>query len=366
LDRGSFDARRRHELELAREVERFDPNLPIEEAWTPPASWYLDPAFLAREVERVFARRWLPAVPADQVAEPGTYAAGATLGRPWVVVRGEDGALRAFHNVCRHHAAEVMRGAGTCRELACPYHGWTYGCDGRLLRAPRAGGIRGFDRGDFGLLPLGVAAWGPLVLLHSDPAAPPPTQALAGLAERLGLDGLRFVAHREYRLRCNWKVFVDNYLDGGYHVPIAHGELAAQLTSSTYRTEVFEHYSVQACRSSGSSERLGREAVYAWVYPSLMLNRYGPVLDTNTVVPLGTDETLVAFDWYLEEGRAADTAFVEECLAASELVQEQDVALCESVQRGLASPAYDRGRYAPKLEAAMLHFHRLLAADLRA
>ena len=224
--------------------------------------------------------------------------------------------------------------------------------------------MRDFDREDFGLIELGAEEWGPLVFVHGDPDAAPLAVTLGDLRERLAMDGMRFVARREYRLRCNWKVFVDNYLDGGYHVPVAHTDLAGQLDLASYRTEVFDRYVVQSCES-GASDRLGERALYVWIYPNLMVNRYGPILDTNLVVPLGADETLVIFDYFFEEQRAADTAFVEESLAASDRVQQEDIGLCESVQSGLGSPAYDRGRYAPLVEGAMHYFHGLLAADLR-
>ena len=352
--------------EITRELERFDPTVAIDEAWTPPASWYVEPAILALEAEKVFARHWIVAARADQVVDPGSYVAGELIDRPYVVVRGEDGVLRAFHNVCRHHATVVMSGEGSCSKLVCPYHGWTYGLDGRLARAPRAGGIRDFDREDFGLVPLGVAEWGSLVFIHGDPGAAPPDSRFGELRASLDMENLTFVGRREYRLRCNWKVFVDNYLDGGYHVAVAHPDLASKLSEATYRTEIFDHHSIQTCESGGGDDRLGEGARYAWVHPNLMLNRYGPILDTNTVIPLGPNETLVVLEWFFEHERVTDQVFIEESLASSDTVQQEDVALCESVQRGLASPSYDRGRYAPKLEGAMLHFHQLLAGDLRA
>ena len=352
-----------HRADLATEIARFDPDLALEEAWTPPASWYVEPGFLEVEAETVFSRHWLCAARADQVSEPGSYATSSSLRHHHVVVRADDGQLRGFHNVCRHHATLVMEGAGRCSELVCPYHGWTYDLQGRLRRAPRAGGMRDFDRDDFGLSPVAAEEWGPMVFVHADPAARPVGEGLGALREQLQLDGLRFVARREYRIRCNWKVYVDNYLDGGYHVPVAHSALAGNLDLASYRTEVFDTHVVQSC-AGDASERLGDRATYAWIHPNLMLNRYGPILDTNLVLPLGPEETLVVFDYFFEEGRADDTAFVEQSLAASDAVQREDVELCERVQRGLASRAYDRGRYAPLVEGGMLHFHRLLARDL--
>ncbi len=141
----------------------FDTSIPIEEASTPPASWYQDPKYLTLEEEKVFRRRWHFVGRVDQVQKPGDYFAGQLLSDPYVVVRGDDGELRAFFNVCRHHAAVVADGEGCAKELTCPYHGWRYALDGRLRKAPRLGPAKNFNVAEFGLVPMHVTTWGPLV-----------------------------------------------------------------------------------------------------------------------------------------------------------------------------------------------------------
>jgi choline monooxygenase len=357
------------------ELERFDATAPIERARTPPAAWYHDPAFFALERRTVFARTWQCIGPLEPLAAPGSFVSGEIAGEPFVAVRGADGELRAFSNVCRHHASALVRGAGRLERFVCPYHGWTYDLDGRLRKAPRTAGLAGFARESFGLVAQEVGQWGPLAFVRIAPGSGEGlAELLAPLAGRLDASSLSFVARRSYELACNWKVFVDNYLDGGYHVAQLHGGLAAQLDLESYRTEVAYKVSLQIC-SSGSGaggaggvdfgERLGRGAVYAFVYPNFMINRYGPIMDTNWVLPLGPERTLTIFDYYFEPAAAADASFVERSLAASDRVQLEDVEICESVQRGLRSAAYDTGVYAPALEQAALHFHRQLAADLR-
>jgi choline monooxygenase len=360
------------------EISRFDPALPIERASTPPASWYTRPEFLELERERVFRRTWQAVGRLDQVPRPGDYFTGCLVDDPYVVLRDQDGTLRAFHNVCRHHAAEVCSGGGNLNELVCPYHGWTYRLDGRLTRAPRLGRNDVFDRDHFSLKPASVRAWGPLIFIHLGDQPDSLEHQLAPLAPRLAAsktEELEFVARRSYELRCNWKVYVDNYLDGGYHVSVLHKALAGQLDLDTYVTELFERLSFQSCRAPEEApadaggdfaERIGDEALYAFVYPNFMLNRYGPILDTNLVVPMGHDRTRVIFDFYFRdvEGPSA-REFIERSIDASHRVQEEDVSICESVQKGLGSPAYDRGIYAPGVEMAAYHFHRLLAADVR-
>ena len=362
---------------LRAELARFDPTLPIERAWTPPASWYVQPAFLELERVRVFRRTWQAVGRLDQVKAPGDYFTGAVADDPYVVLRDQDGTLRAFHNVCRHHAARVCEGEGTLRELVCPYHGWTYRLDGGLARAPRLGRNELFTREGFSLKPAAVGTLGPLVFIYLGDDPPQLGEQLAELARRLeatGTSKLAFAARRSYDIRCNWKVYVDNYLDGGYHVSVLHKALAGQLDLDTYVTELFERVSIQSCRAPEEApaqaggdfaERIGDAALYAFVYPNLMLNRYGSILDTNWVLPLGHDKTRVIFDFYFADTEGPEASgFIERSIAASHRVQEEDVTISESVQAGLGSPAYDRGIYAPGIETAAYHFHRLLAADL--
>jgi phenylpropionate dioxygenase-like ring-hydroxylating dioxygenase large terminal subunit len=362
---------------LRDEVARFDASVPLEAAWLPPSSWYNDARFYELERDTVFRNNWLIAARADQVRNTGDYVAGMMTGEPHVIVRSESGALNAFFNVCRHHAAQVMSGAGCTESLVCPYHGWTYGLDGRLVKAPELGAVKDFDRQAFGLVPMHVESWCDLLFINMAKNPATLTPQLMELERRLRamqLDNLQFVARRTYRLHCNWKVYVDNYLDGGYHVGYLHQGLAAQLDMDSYQTEVFDRYSIQSGAGAGGdgasgsdfAERIGDKVLYAWLYPNLMINRYGPMMDTNWVIPHGHDETEVIFDYYFTPETASDTEFVEKSLAASDVVQQEDVDICESVQKGLGSSSYDRGRYSAKREQGELHFHRLLAQDFKA
>jgi choline monooxygenase len=363
---------------LRREIERHDPDLPVDRAWTPPASWYLDPELFALERRAVFGASWLVAGRAAHVQTPGSYLAGWAGGEPFVITRDRQGTLRAFYNVCRHHAAIIATGAGCADALVCPYHGWRYDLDGTLRKAPRLGAIGDFDVSRHGLLPMDVAEWQGLALIHMGTPRTRPEHDFAELGRRLdamNTAALRHVAHRSYDLACNWKVFVDNYLDGGYHVAGAHPGLAAQLDLQRYRTELFERYSIQSCPGADQATsdagqgdaalrgRIGQQALYAWLYPNFMINRYGPAMDTNLVIPLSVGRTRVVFDFYFDRELSAD--FISLSLASADATQAEDIAICESVQRGLGSRAYDRGRLAPALELGEHHFHGLLARDLR-
>jgi choline monooxygenase len=198
------------------------------------------------------------------------------------------------------------------------------------------------------------------------------TEFLRPLPERCSPDiaGFRFAQRREYTLACNWKVFVDNYLDGGYHVNTVHPGLAGVIDYARYHTDVFEHCSVQVSPLRAQDDaavgqvRGGAAGYYWWVFPNFMLNLYQGVMDTNLVLPLGPDRCRVVFDFYFAETAAPD--FIARSIEVADQIQREDAGICEEVQRGLASRSFQTGRFSVKREAGGYHFHRLLARRLQA
>jgi choline monooxygenase len=336
-------------------------------ASTLPARAYTDPEVLALERERIFARTWQPAGGAESVRRAGEFFTADVAGEPLVVLRDAGGVLRAFFNVCRHRAGAVAEGCGQRQSLQCRYHGWTYGLDGRLLAAPEFEGVEGLDRSALGLLPARAAEWGPLVFVNLDASAPSLEAVLGDLPRRAAglLAGLRRVERRDYLVRCNWKVYVDNYLEG-YHIPVAHPTLYRELDYAHYRVETFRFHSLQHApfrASAAGHERLYRPeegaapALFAWVFPNWMLNRYPDHLQLNVVEPVAVDQTRTVFEWYAPETEAAAVA---RAVAMGEQTQGEDVALCEAVQRRLGSRAYDRGRFSVRRENGVHHFQGLV------
>lgn len=354
----------------------FDSELPLARARTIPSAWYHDPELYALECRRVFAGSWQLVGRLEQVAAPGAFVTVDIAGEPIVVVRDDHGVLRAFHNVCRHRAAQVINQPdGQVSKLRCRYHGWTYDLQGRLRGTPEFDGVADFCKETSGLVPLAVAVWEPFVFVHQGTPALTLDQLLAPLPERtstLGLDKLRFVARRTYDIDCNWKVFVDNYQDGGYHVNTVHPGLAGALDYAHYRTENFAHASVQisplkpADDATVGKVRTGTHAYYWWVFPNLMINLYQGVMDTNLVLPLGPDRCRVLFEFYFAdtEGEASQK-FIADSIAVAHQVQLEDLGVCAEVQRGLKSRSYDTGRFSVKRESGGYHFHQLLAHWLR-
>ena len=360
-------------------IEAYDPNLPLAQASTIPASWYVDLRVLELEQRTVFAGSWQLAGRLDQLRHAGDFVTSELSGgEPAIVVRGADGVLRAFFNVCRHHAAAVVaEPAGSAHVLRCPYHGWTYSLEGELKGTPDFAGVCDFDRNANGLIPLDAAVWQKWVFVRVRPEgrslAASLGDSLLRQMEDLDLGILHWVERRHYVLDCNWKVFIDNYLDGGYHVPHLHKGLDSVLDYSAYTIENGERFCLQwspivaeGADADTGAVRTGDRALYYWIYPNFMINCYEGAMDTNLVVPRGIDRTEVIFDFYFsdvsESARARNRASID----VSHRIQEEDVSICSSVQRGLRSRAYTAGRLSPRRESGEHLFHRLLYADLKA
>jgi len=355
----------------------YNDKAPLSEASTIPASWYVDPRIAELETNTVFSKTWQMVGRIDQVEKPGQFVSANVAGEPIVVVRGNDRVLRGFYNVCRHHAAAVVtETCGQASLLHCPYHGWNYGLDGSLKGMPEFDGVKDFDRHENGLVPLQAETWEKFAFVNLDPQAAPLRTFLGGLVKRvapLQVSKLHFFATRTYDIACNWKVFVDNYLDGGYHVPHLHKGLNSVLDYKEYTIENEDRYCLQSSPMVASDEdkatgatRKGDRAWYFWQYPNLMINCYEGYMDTNLVLPIDVDHCRVIFDFYFADVSEAKRSHNEQSVAVGARVQDEDLGICEAVQRGLKSRAYGAGRLSVRREAGEHLFHRLLAADLKA
>lgn len=356
----------------------YNPADPLEKASTIPAPWYRDERIADLERSSVFSNTWQVVGRLDQVRTNGEFFKADLVGEPLVVVRGDDAKLRAFYNVCRHHAAAVVTEPHGCaKQFRCPYHGWTYGIDGSLKGMVEFEGVCNFDRANNGLVPIRLDTWEGFVFVNLDGRAAPLRDFLGALPKLVApLDltrKMRFFDRRAYTLSCNWKVYVDNYLDGGYHVPHAHKGLSSVIEYTQYTIENFERACLQSsplsCDANSTpgvaATRQGR-AFYLWIYPNFMINAYEGVMDTNLVLPLAVDKCAVVFDYYFSDISPAAEARNRESIAVSEKVQDEDMAICDAVQRGLGSRAYVAGRLSVRREAGEHLFHRLLHTDLTA
>jgi choline monooxygenase len=319
---------------------------------TLPASWYHDPEVLQAERREIFAREWQVVGAESQVADARRYLARDVAGWPIVVVRQDDGTLRAFHNVCRHRAAPLVTApTGSCAGgLVCPYHGWSYEPDGTLRRARDFG----CDPGPLGLLPVQVAAWRGLVFVNLDADAPPLLDALGPFADEcdgFDLEAFTFTLEASHVIEANWKTYADNYGEG-YHIPLIHPELNRQVDARSYQVEVFDRWCRHTAPARDGSLSTGR---WLWRFPNLALNVYPDGMNVERFTPIGPSRTRIDYSFFFRDGHHDDATVT----MSSEILAE-DAAICEAVQRNLEAGAYDAGVLSPRHEGGVELLQRLV------
>jgi choline monooxygenase len=353
----------------------------LEAGYTLPGAWYTDPKVLKREQKRIFRRTWQYVGLSEQIAHPGDFFTAQIDDVPIVIVRDEAETLRAFVNVCRHRGSQLMpNGCGNRKTLQCLYHAWTYNLDGSLRAAPGSKDEPGFKPDDLGLLPVQIDKWGPFVVVNLDPQAPPLAAVLGTLPELvtatgLPLNDIKRRVTRTYDIKANWKVVVDNYLEC-YHCPIAHKGFTDLIDLNNYEVTEYEYFSAQAApitraakdgKASYNISEGVQAGFYAYLWPNFTLNIYpGPGnVSLNLFVPVDTHRTLAIYDYCFVDavGEEEERDFVK----FIDQVQEEDVVLCESVQRGLRSGYFDQGKLMLSRENGLRHFqklvHRFLSDD---
>ena len=342
------------------------------------ADCYIDPGYLEAEREQIFRRSWQYLCHEETLREPGSYFTGRIQGRSVFAVRGEDGALRAFYNVCRHRGHELLSGAGTTARITCPYHAWIYDLEGRLHRARRSELIENFDPHRIRLAPVQVEVFCHLVFVNLDPRAPPLAEQTDGLAGEVAgyapdLGALTFAHRLTYSVHANWKAVVDNFLEC-YHCPVAHRDFVTLVEMDTYKVAthgIWSSHMARAGRRQNRAYGVGEASVtdhavwYLW--PNTTLMRY-PGRGNFMVwrfVPVGPEETYEEFDFFYESAPPTEQE-MEAIRFIDEVLQSEDIGLVESVQRGMRTPAFERGRYlvdpdgSGLSEHAVHHFHGLV------
>ena len=360
-------------------MKPFEIDADIARASTPPSRLYHDATEYARQREAIFARSWHVAGHAADVKAPGRVAPftllPGCLDEPLLLTRDQDGVAHCMSNVCTHRGALVVEGAGHVNTLRCRYHGRRFGLDGCFQYMPEFEGVEDFPSPADDLPRLPLRELGPLLVTSLDPLVPfdewiAPVRARAGW---LPLEQFRHDAHssRDYLMDCNWALYVENYLEE-FHIPHVHGRsLGGSLDYDAYRTEIFDWCSVQIGPAKGDEpaftlppghpdEGTRVAGLYFWLFPNLMLNFYPWGLSVNIVQPLGPERTRVSFLTYVHDASLRGVG------AGADLhrVEMEDEEVVESVQRGVRSRLYDRGRYSPRRETGTHHFHRLLARVL--
>ena len=358
---------------------------PLARARTLPGRWYADPVHHALELDAIFHRGWVGVGCADDVAEPGSYVVTTVGARPVVVIRDHDGVLRAFLNVCRHRGAPLAEGCGHARALSCPYHAWVYRLDGSLARSAGIGEPDDFDPVDSALVPAQATTFARSLVVNLDTdAAPFDAGPLAVGLDPYGLDGMQLGQRTSEVRRFNWKVLLENYCEN-YHTPFVHSQLPTAgyeypiecagpgviawdgpLAPRDDAEQALHDHRPGEAGWAGvaavSADQSFNNGTYLAVFPNTAVSCFAGFAATFRLTPTGPSTTVVEREYYWDpavpaERRAAD-------LAATKAVVEQDLEICERMQRTYDSGLSANGRLSTEHEAGVAHVHQLVLAAL--
>lgn len=330
---------------------------------TTPARHYRDPERYERERRAVFGTSWLFLGHESQLARVGDVLAETMAGFPLLALRSETG-LRAFHNVCRHRAGPLAQtGQSHCgAALTCKYHGWSYTLDGRLKAARDFGPASNLDVRDFSLLPLAIESWRGFLFVHAGTHPTPLSELTGPLDWRLGardVSGLVYAGRKTHDIACNWKTYVENYLEG-YHIPLVHPGLEAEIDSSRYEVTLEGDICFHRAPLRGEAADAVYDGVWAFAWPNLGLNIYGHGLMMERMLPVGAGATRLVYDYYLKPEIAADAGERNRILAMSAAVTAEDTWICERVAENIDAGIYTQGLLSPKHEAGLAWFQNRL------
>jgi choline monooxygenase len=328
------------------------------------ARTYCDAAVYERERKAIFGREWLLIAHERELRQPGDTVAEPIAGYPLFVIRRRDGSLAAFHNVCRHRAGNLVEdGAGRCAAIRCRYHGWLYDDAGRLQKRHGFADNDAIDGAALSLFPVKVETWKGFVFVNMDAGAGPLVDGLGDLAtatSAMPIERYAFHKRHAYDLPFNWKTYTDNYLEG-YHIPLMHKSLAAELDMPTYRVLNGRNVSIHRASPKGGG---AYDGLFLWRWPNNTIGVYGAGFNICRILPVSHDRLRLTFDFYFDPAAGLSTRQKDEAAAATSAVVEEDFPMCEIVQRNLAAGVYSTGPLSPRHETGVAYFHDLVRTAL--
>jgi len=346
------------------------------------ADAYVDPVWFNHEMRTIFARTWQWVCHREKVREAGQYTTAVIAGMPIMVVRTHD-ELKAFYNVCKHRAHELLQDEGTTHSIVCPYHAWTYDLGGGLVAARHTSHLPDFELGEICLDEVQVEEFGGFVYVNLDVTAPSLAEQAGDLGQEIAhwvpdIDQLTFAHRLSYTVESNWKNVIDNFLEC-YHCHVAHKDFVSLVDMDTYEVTTHGIYSSHMAEAGKgdntaydvSAATVTKHAVW-WLWPNTCLMRYpgrGNFIVLN-VIPDGAGRTLETYDFFLET-KAPNEAELESIAYLDEVLQVEDINLVESVQRGMSTPAFTQGRIVTDptgsglSEHGLHHFHGLVLEAYR-
>lgn len=338
---------------------------PIEIAETIPAHWFTSPGLDKTDRELILSKSWQYIGHESQITQPGDFLVDDIIGHPILVVRNQTNQILCFSNVCRHRGGPLASKSGSSRMLRCMYHAWTYNLDGALVGTPRFDGVENFNKDECKLPRYRIESYEGFLFVNFSGDAPPLAEHLAGIKEKINpidLSQMRFHKRIAYTVKANWKVYIDNYMEG-YHILPVHPGLAKILDISGYTTSIEGNKVLQygPLASDNNPYHTGGAAYYYQVFPNLMLNILPGRVQMNSILPIDADHCLTVFDFFFTETDSAKLELrAKDDFEVSDIVQQEDIGICELVQKGLKSGTYTKGRICVQEERGVWAFHNNL------
>ena len=347
-------------------------------AWAMPGAYYISEEMLAAE-KALFTREWLCVGRADEVPDTGSFLALDLMEEPIAVVRGQDGAIRALSNVCRHRAAPILSGAGTARRLVCPYHAWTYDLSGQLIGAPEIPARSDFDKRACRLPEFPCEVWNGFVFVSLDPTIAPLAPRMQGLDTRIRAYHFeamhtRYVTYEVWNT--NWKNLVENFMEG-YHLSPLHRETLHPVNP----TKLCEHFPAgdgYFGYTVGFSPDMARDrrghpelsdaqidtCVMFAVPPNLLVGGASDYSSFLCIEPATTNSVRVKLGLFFHGTDWTEEA-IERAVVLFQDTMEEDKLVLDQIHRGLRSAHYQPGPLAPAaFEGCVLDLHQYLARRL--
>ena len=317
--------------------------------------YYVDSRHFVTERDRIFTRSWQLLGPLSRVSKPGQYVSEDIAGMKVLVIRGKDGELRAFRNVCRHRGAQLIeRGEGSCRVIRCPYHNWSYSDKGELKRAPWFGEDPNFDPAQWPLESIHVDNWRGLVFVCIDPVEPLIDQLGATVGE-LGdvpMEGLTCTDHETLCFSANWKIYTDNFVEG-YHIPGIHPAFFAAIDFEEFDTRALSGLVKMTAPAIGDLFYKGR---WYWMWPNWTLSLFDGGINTSRINPLNESETELIYHFYFEDSSDEMAAGRRKTIESNLSVIREDFQICLETHGNYASGGYTSGPLSPRHEQGVAYF----------
>jgi phenylpropionate dioxygenase-like ring-hydroxylating dioxygenase large terminal subunit len=321
---------------------------------TLPARAYWAQEYWALDAKEIWAKTWVMVAAASDFAKAGDYVSATVAGSPVLVVKSEDG-LKAHHNVCRHRASPlVLEECGHLQKLTCPYHGWRYGFDGKLLHAP----AMNIDKDEYGLFRVRCETWRGFVFVCLSDDAPPLAEWMREITEAAShypLEDMHLARKLSIEADINWKTYADNYAEG-WHVPTIHPGLNAAIDMASYRVETLGH--VLQTHSARARDGGMTGGLWLWRLPGLFINIYSWGMSVEQIEPLGPRKLRLNYRYFVADSAKSD----DDILDWSLKVTKEDLAICERVQKNLEGGVYDRGLLSLVFENGVIQFQQMVAS----